>query len=56
LLCEVLVSVHRPGGGFKIHPRINISKDDWNEEYLRLLGFHQKLKSAFRRKPYVFSP
>lgn len=29
-------------------PRINISRNDWREEYLRALGFHYRIKNLFK--------
>jgi peptidoglycan/xylan/chitin deacetylase (PgdA/CDA1 family) len=29
-------------------PRINISRSDWREEYLRALGFHARIKYLFK--------
>jgi peptidoglycan/xylan/chitin deacetylase (PgdA/CDA1 family) len=31
-------------------PRINISRKDWREEYLRSLGFHARIKQIFKNK------
>lgn len=57
LLCDDMVSrftgdVRRD---FYIFPRINIVRANWKEENLRLLGFHQKLKSYIYGRPYLFT-
>jgi len=56
LLCGDMVSVLRENNrkkDFYIFPRINICRTNWREENLRLLGFHQKLKSCIRRTSYI---
>jgi len=55
LLCEDMVTTFTGSNkGFYIFPRINICRANWKEEDLRLLGFHQKVKSRIRRRSYVF--
>jgi len=56
LLCDDMITLftedhHKKS--FYIFPRIGISRSNWKEENLRLLGFHQKLKNLNRRTPYV---
>lgn len=56
LLCGDQVTLFTDDMGkknFFILPRVNICRDYWKEENLRFLGFHQRLKSYFRNKPYV---
>jgi len=55
LLCEDMVTTLTGSNkGFYIFPRINICRANWKEENLCLLGFHQKVKSRIKRRPYVF--
>ncbi|MCK4874300.1 MAG: polysaccharide deacetylase family protein, partial [Sulfurimonas sp.] len=56
LLCGDMVSVLRKNNrkkDFYIFPRINICRANWKEEDLRLLGFHQRLKSCIKRTSYI---
>ena len=58
LLCEEMVSVFHSGQGqqgLKVFPRININTRDWREESLRLLGFHQLIRSKIRRRSHIFT-
>jgi len=56
LLCEDMVTRFSETVQRDLHilPRINISRPSWKEENLRLLGFHQRLKSWIERAPYIF--
>ena len=57
LLCDDLAATLDIGGGsgWRILPRINIARHNWKEENLRLLGFHQRLKSFVSGRSYCFS-
>ena len=51
LLCDDLVSSFNNDyveNRSYIFPRINISRPQWKEEYLRSLGLHQRLKKLFK--------
>ena len=55
LLCDDMVSVLNKEFSREksyVLPRINMSGSEPDEQYLRLLGFHQKLTQAFKGKPY----
>lgn len=56
LLCDdkaVKVTEDLRKKDFYVFPRINICRANWKEEHLRVLGFHQKLKSWVKRTPYL---
>jgi peptidoglycan/xylan/chitin deacetylase (PgdA/CDA1 family) len=40
--------------GFGVFPRIGVCRANWKEEYLRALGFHQKLSSRLRGGSYLY--
>jgi len=52
LLCNDVVSKFNNylKEGSYVFPRISISQPQWKEEYLRSLGFHQKLKKFLKNK------
>jgi peptidoglycan/xylan/chitin deacetylase (PgdA/CDA1 family) len=54
LLCDDMTSVFQANKHFYIFPRINIAQNNYKEEYLRSLGFHQLLKKIVTKKAYLF--
>lgn len=58
IVCENMIARHPCDAWEKqmhILPRINISRADWREEHLRLLGFHQLLAHKLHGDSYAFS-
>jgi len=56
LLCDDKVSnfqEYKNENCLYVLPRIMINQSNWKEENLRILGFHQKLKSMVKREPYI---
>ena len=56
LLCDDKVAIladSKNKEDFYVFPRINICRVNWKEENLRLLGFHQKIKSWVKKTHYV---
>lgn len=57
LLCDDLATTLDPRAkrGWQVLPRINIARDNWKEEDLRVLGLHQRLKSVVSGRSYYFN-
>ena len=53
LLCQDKNTIVSNYKDYYILPRINIAKNDYREEFLRSLGFHQFIKKIFFKKDYI---
>ena len=53
LLCEDKNTAIFDINNYYVLPRINIAKNDYKEEFLRCLGFHQLIKKIVLKKDYI---
>jgi len=53
LLCQDMTTSISNHKNYYILPRINISKNDYKEEFFRSLGFHQFVKKILFNKKYI---